>query len=213
MTAAFDRMRIDYRSRPLDRDDLDDDPFRQFERWLNEAELAGVEEPNAFVLATADKAGRPSARTVLLKGMSPEGYVFYTNYESPKATDLDSNPRAAAVFLCVPLRRQVRIDGNVTKVDPDVSDAYFAARPPEARLASAASPQSQVVADRAELEAMLEIVRGRYPDGNVPRPEGWGGFRINPDRYEFWQGREARFHDRFRYSKVGARWTIERLAP
>jgi pyridoxamine 5'-phosphate oxidase len=213
MAAPFDRMRIDYRSNPLDRDDLDDDPLLQFEQWLNEAELAGVEEPNAFVLATVDKTGRPSARTVLLKGMSPEGFIFYTNYASAKAIDIDSNPRVAAVFLWVPLRRQVRIDGSVAKVDPEISDSYFASRPPEARLASAASPQSQVVTDRAELEATLERVRSRYPDGNVPRPEGWGGYRISPDSYEFWQGREARFHDRFRYAKHRTGWTIERLAP
>jgi len=213
MASPFDRMRIDYRSSPLDREDLDEDPLLQFERWLADADGAGVEEPNAFVLATADGTGRPSARTVLLKAMDPAGFTFYTNYRSPKAVDLEANPKAAAVFLWVPLRRQVRIEGSVTKVDHETSDAYFASRPPEARLASAASPQSQVVADRAELDALLERFRERYPDGNVPRPEHWGGYRINPEVYEFWQGREARFHDRFRYTLREGGWVIERLAP
>jgi pyridoxamine 5'-phosphate oxidase len=213
MAAPFDHMRIDYRSSPLDREDLDEDPLLQFGRWLGDADAAGVEEPNAFVLATTNGAGRPSARTVLLKAMDPAGFTFYTNYRSPKANDLEANPRAAAVFLWVPLRRQVRIEGSVTKVDDETSDAYFASRPPEARLASAASPQSQVVADRAELDALLEPFRERYPDGNVPRPKHWGGYRINPEIYEFWQGREARFHDRFRYTLAEGGWVIERLAP
>lgn len=213
MASPFDRMRIDYRSSPLDRGDLNDDPLRQFERWLSDAESAGVEEPNAFVLATANAVGRPSARTVLLKGMDATGMTFYTNYQSPKATDLEINPRAAAVFLWTPLRRQVRVEGTVTKVDDATSDAYFASRPPEARLASAASPQSQVVADRSELEERLSEIQRRYPDGDVPRPEHWGGYRIHPDLYEFWQGREARFHDRFRYTLFEDGWEIARLAP
>lgn len=209
----FERMRVDYRNLPLDRGELDADPLVQFTRWLSEAEKARVEEPNAFVVATADAAGRPSARTVLLKGTGPGGFDFYTNYESRKATEIGDNPNVAAVFLWVPLRRQVRIEGTVSRVDPALSDAYFASRPPEARLTSAASPQSKVVADREELEARLEEMRSRHPDGNVPRPAHWGGYRLEPQTYEFWQGREARFHDRFRYSRSGDQWLIERLAP
>jgi pyridoxamine 5'-phosphate oxidase len=206
-------MRVEYRNLPLDKDQLDPDPFVQFGRWMAEAEGAGVEEPNAFVLSTADTNGRPSARTVLLKGLSPAGFDFFTNYESRKAADMEANPEVAAVFLWIPIRRQVRIEGRVSKVDPGVSDAYFESRPPESKLASAASPQSQVVASREELEGLLEELRRRYPDGSVPRPQHWGGYRISPFSFEFWQGREARFHDRFRYRQDGREWKIERLAP
>ena len=206
-------MRVEYRNLPLDRDHLHDDPLVQFNRWMSDAEESGIEEANAFVVATADGDGRPSARTVLLKGAGPDGFDFYTNYQSRKATEIEENPIVAAVFLWVAIRRQVRIEGTVSKVDPALSDAYFASRPPESRLASAASPQSRVVADREELEAALEEIRGRYPDGDVPRPANWGGYRIEPQTFEFWQGREARFHDRFMYTRVDDRWRIERLAP
>lgn len=213
MDDAFQRMRVEYRNLPLDRGQLDSDPFVQFRRWMTEAERAGIEEPNAFVLATADTAGRPSARTVLLKGLGAGGFDFFTNYQSRKAAEMAANPEVEAVFLWIPIRRQVRIEGKVSKVEPGISDAYFASRPPESRLASAASPQSQVVASRDELDARLEELRRRYPDGNVPRPPHWGGYRIEPRSFEFWQGREARFHDRFRYRRDGRQWTIERLAP
>lgn len=213
MDDAFQRMRVEYRNLPLDSDQLDSDPFVQFSRWMTEAERAGIEEPNAFVLATADTAGRPSARTVLLKGLGAGGFDFFTNYQSRKAAEMAVNPEVTAVFLWVPIRRQVRIEGKVSKVEPGISDAYFASRPPESRLASAASPQSQVVASRDDLDARLEELRRRYPDGNVPRPPHWGGYRIEPRSFEFWQGREARFHDRFRYRLDERRWTIERLAP
>jgi pyridoxamine 5'-phosphate oxidase len=206
-------MRVEYRNLPLDRDQLDEDPVIQFTRWMSEAEESGIEEANAFVVATADRNGRPSARTVLLKGAGPDGFDFFTNYQSRKAAEIEGNPIVAAVFLWVPIRRQIRIEGTVTKVDPALSDAYFASRPPESRLASAASPQSRVVANREELEAALEEIRSRYPDGDVPRPANWGGYRIAPHTYEFWQGREARFHDRFLYTREGDRWQIERLAP
>ena len=206
-------MRVEYRNLPLERDHLDDDPFVQFTRWMSDAEGSGIEEANAFVIATADSAGRPSARTVLLKGAEPGGFDFYTNYESRKAAEIESNPVVAAVFLWVPIRRQVRIEGTVARVDPALSDAYFASRPTESRLASAASPQSRVVASREALEAALGRIRSRYPDGDVPRPANWGGYRIEPQTYEFWQGREARFHDRFKYTRDGNQWQIERLAP
>jgi pyridoxamine 5'-phosphate oxidase len=209
----FERMRVDYRNLPLDRDQLEADPLAQFTHWMADAEEAGLEEPNAFVLATSDAAGRPSARTVLLKGVSPDGFDFYTNYESRKAVEIESNPVAAAVFLWIPIRRQIRIEGTVSRVDTAQSDAYFASRPPESRLASAASPQSAVVTDRGELEGRLDDIRRRYPEGDMPRPANWGGYRIAPHTYEFWQGREARFHDRFLYRRTAERWQIERLAP
>ncbi|MGH8927183.1 MAG: pyridoxamine 5'-phosphate oxidase [Acidimicrobiia bacterium] len=213
MDGTFERIRVEYRNLPLDRSDLDDDPLVQFERWFTTAETAGIDEPNAFVLATADREGRPSARTVLLKGVGADGFDFYTNYQSRKGVEIAANPRVAAVFLWVPIRRQVRIEGTVSKLDPAKSDSYFRSRPPEARLASAASPQSRPVTHRAELEALLEELRQSYPAGDVPRPQHWGGYRIAPDSYEFWQGREARFHDRFRYLREGREWRIERLAP
>jgi pyridoxamine 5'-phosphate oxidase len=209
----FTHMRVEYRNIPLDASDLDADPMLQLRQWLNEAERAGVEEPNAFVLATVSTTGRPSARTLLLKGVTADGYIFYSNYESRKAADLAANPWGAAVFVWVPLRRQVRIEGTIAKVPPEVSDAYFRTRPLEARLASVASPQSRVVSSREELETRLEDVRRRHPGGDVPRPDTWGGYILSPSYYEFWQGREARFHDRFRYLPDGARWQVERLAP
>lgn len=206
-------MRVEYRNLPLERDQLDDDPVIQFARWMSQAEESGIEEANAFVVATADRTGRPSARTVLLKGAGRDGLDFYTNYESRKAIEIEENPVAAAVFLWVPIRRQIRVEGTVTRVDAGQSDTYFASRPPKSRLASAASPQSRVVSNRGELEAALEEIRSRYPDGDVPRPPNWGGYRIVPSTYEFWQGREARFHDRFLYRRDGDRWQIDRLAP
>jgi pyridoxamine 5'-phosphate oxidase len=191
---------------------LSDDPARQFVAWLQEAIDAGVDEPNAFVLSTVGRDGAPSSRTVLLKGFDPPGLVFFTNYQSRKADDLEFDPRASALFLWLPLHRQVRIEGAVEKIDPAASDEYFASRPPESRLASAASPQSQVVSEE-QLEELLADLRSKYPDGEVPRPGHWGGYRLVPRYYEFWQGREARFHDRFRYLRLDSGWQIDRLAP
>lgn len=205
--------RLDYDSEPLDLVDLDPDPFVQFRRWMDDAVTARVLEPDAFVLSTVGVNGAPSARTVLLKGFDQEGMVFYSNYRSRKGAELGGESRVAAVFLWLPLHRQVRVEGSAAKVEPHTSDAYFASRPPEARLASVASPQSEVVTDRAELDSMLAELSRQYPDGNVPRPAHWGGYRIAPNLFEFWQGRRARFHDRFRYRRHGDQWLIERLAP
>jgi pyridoxamine 5'-phosphate oxidase len=165
------------------------------------------------VLSTVAPGGKPSSRTVLLKGFDDDGLVFYTNYESRKGVELAHEPRVAALFLWLPLHRQVRVEGTTHRVDAETSDVYFASRPPEARLASAASPQSQVVRNRQELDAMLTDLTRRYPDGDLPRPAHWGGYRIVPDCFEFWQGQRARFHDRFRYRLEGGPWVIERLAP
>jgi len=205
------RKRLEYESEPLE--SVDVDPFLQFGSWLQEAVVAGIPEPEAFVLATVDRLGAPSARTLLMRGFDRDGVVFYTNYQSRKALELTQNPRVAVVFLWLPLHRQVRLEGTVEVVEPETSDAYFASRPPESRLASAASPQSEVVADRAQLDALLAQVSALYPDGNVPRPAHWGGYRIRPHLFEFWQGRRARFHDRFRYRQSGGEWIVERLAP
>ena len=213
MVPSFEELRVEYRSTPLELTDLDPDPFVQLSRWIDAAVAAEVEEPNAFVLATSGDDGRPAARAVLLKGLSPDGLVFFTNYRSRKAAELAANPQASAVFLWVPIRRQVRVEGVVEKVAPQVSDEYFASRPVEARLASAASPQSEVVESRQYLEEMLDELRRAYPDGEVPRPEHWGGYCLVPDYFEFWQGREARFHDRFRYVQSKTEWRIDRLAP
>jgi pyridoxamine 5'-phosphate oxidase len=213
MAPSFEELRVEYRSAPLEQSDLDPDPFVQLSRWLDAAVAAEVEEPNAFILATVGEHGRPAARAVLLKGLSPEGLVFFTNYRSRKAAELVANPQASAVFLWVPIRRQVRVEGSVEKVAEMVSDEYFASRPPEARLASAASPQSDVVESRQYLEQLLEDLRRAHPDGDIPRPPHWGGYRLIPDYFEFWQGREARFHDRFRYMPSQTGWRIDRLAP
>jgi pyridoxamine 5'-phosphate oxidase len=213
MAPSFEELRVEYQSAPLELSDLDPDPFVQLSRWIDAAVGAEVEEPNAFVLATAGEAGRPAARAVLLKGLSPEGLVFFTNYRSRKAAELAANPQASAVFLWVPIRRQVRVEGFVEKVAEHVSDEYFASRPLEARLASAASPQSEVVESRQELDRLLEDLRRAYPEGDVPRPIHWGGYRLIPDYFEFWQGREARFHDRFQYVQSKDGWRIDRLAP
>jgi pyridoxamine 5'-phosphate oxidase len=191
---------------------LSPDPARQFAAWLQDAIDAGVAEPNAFVLSTVGRNGAPSSRTVLLNGFDPPGLVFFTNYLSRKADDLEFEPRASALFLWLPLHRQLRIEGTVEKIDPVASDEYFASRPPESRLASAVSPQSQVISEE-QLEGLLMDMRRKYPDGEVPRPDHWGGYRLLPSYYEFWQGREARLHDRFRYVRSESGWQIDRLAP
>lgn len=208
----FSQLRTEYENAPLGRSSLASDPAQQFLSWLDEAVAANLDEPNAFVLSTVSTDGAPSSRTLLLKGLEPGGLVFYTNYRSHKARDIEHDSRVSALFLWLPLHRQVRIEGRVEKVDGETSDRYFASRPLDARFASAVSPQSQVVAE-GQLERLLEDLKARFPDGNVPRPAHWGGYRLTPRSYEFWQGREARFHDRFRYIKAGDGWQIDRLAP
>lgn len=190
------------------------DPLEQFRRWFAEAEAADIRAPHAMALATAGGAdGAPSARMVLLKGADAEGFVFFTGYGSRKGVELDANPRAALLFYWDPLGRQVRVEGTVERVSPKESDAYFATRPRGAQLAAAASRQGRVVANRAELdEAVVELERA-HADGEVPRPEHWGGYRLRPDAYEFWQHRENRLHDRLRYRREAEGWLLERLSP
>jgi pyridoxamine 5'-phosphate oxidase len=206
------QLRTEYETEGIDVADLDPDPLRQLQLWLQEAWDAGVPEAHAMVVSTVGAEGMPSSRALLLKGLD-EGLVFFTNLESRKARELGANPQAAALFLWVPLHRQVRVEGRVERVSDQVSDAYFASRPPGARLAAVVSPQSEVIPDRAWLERRLEELAQRYPDGEVPRPAYWGGYRLLPDVVEFWQGRLHRLHDRVRYRRRQGVWVRERLAP
>lgn len=197
---------------PLRRADLDPDPLRQFATWYTQAADA-VDTPEAVVLATATSAGAPSARMVLLKGFDQRGFVFYTNYFSRKGQEIAQNPRAAMLFHWTPLGRQVRVEGVVHRIDAAESDAYFRTRPPGSRLSAAASPQSRPVASRDVLEAAVAELVSRHPDGDVPRPDEWGGLRLVASRFEFWQHGDDRLHDRFRYRREGEIWTVERLGP
>lgn len=192
---------------------MDPDPVRQFGRWMEDAVQAGEPQPNAAVLATADRRGRPSARAVLLKGWGSDGFVFYTNLESRKAAEIEANPRAALCVGWLGLHRQVRIEGPVGRLDEAASDAYFASRPREAQIAAAASPQSRALRDRTELAELVDRRRTEYGEGPVPRPACWGGLTVRPERFEFWQGRRHRLHDRIVYTAEGEGWGIERLAP
>ncbi len=205
--------RREYEGSALDEADLAADPFEQFGRWMADAAAAGVYEPNAMILSTSGPEGRPSARAVLLKGYGPEGFTFFTNRRSRKGRELAANPQAALTFLWDFMHRQVRIEGPVVDVPDDEADAYFAGRPPGARIGAAASPQSDVIPDRAWLERRVAELWARYPDGDVPRPPHWGGYRVVAEVFEFWQGRENRLHDRFRYRRVAGRWNVDRLAP
>ena len=207
------QLRVDYKRAALSERDAASDPFELFTRWFDEAVAAAIPEPNAMTLATVDAAGRPAARIVLMKGVDARGLVFHTNYDSRKGRDLAANPRAVLLFFWVELERQVRIDGTAERVSAEDSDAYFAARPRGSQISAWASPQSAPVADRAWLEARFAECEARFASGAVPRPPNWGGVRVVPDRFEFWQGRTSRLHDRLVWSRQGDRWTIERLAP
>jgi pyridoxamine 5'-phosphate oxidase len=206
-------LRKDYTLHGLSETDVDTDPLKQFQTWFNAALAANVIEPNAMILATATKDGRPSARTVLLKGLDERGFVFYTNYESRKGQELAENPWAAVVFLWKEIQRQVRIEGKIEKCSAEESDTYFHSRPLGSQLGACVSHQSQVISGREVLETLLEELRGEIVDGEVARPLYWGGYRLRPLSVEFWQGRPNRLHDRLRYRLEDGGWVIERLAP
>lgn len=193
--------------------DLDPDPLRQFQLWFEEARDAGIEVPESMALATAGADGRPSVRMVLLKSADELGFAFHTNYESRKGDELAANPHAALLLYWQPLGRQVRIEGVVERLPSSESDSYFQSRPLGSRLAAWASPQSKPLASRDELERLYNEAAARFPGESVPRPQHWGGFRLAPEAYEFWQHAENRLHDRIRYERAGAAWRRVRLAP
>jgi pyridoxamine 5'-phosphate oxidase len=202
-------------ARALREADLDPDPFVQFTRWYDDAVEHGELQPDAMVVATCTPDAVPSARMVLLRGVDERGFCFYTNYDSRKGRELDANPRAAIAFHWPEVLRQVRATGAVERVDDTESDAYWNNRPRASRVSAWASEQSEVVGSREELEARVVELEARFADGDVPRPPGWGGYRVVPDDVEFWQHRDDRLHDRLRYARRAgaAGWRIERLQP
>jgi pyridoxamine 5'-phosphate oxidase len=206
-------LRREYARARLDEKDVSRDPIDEFARWFAEAQAAAVEEANAMTLATATPDGRPSARVVLLKGFDQRGFVFFTDYRSRKGEELEVNPRAALAFYWGELERQVRIEGRVTRTSSEESELYYRTRPIGSRLGAWASHQSRRIDSRARLEADLREVERRFSGPDVPLPPHWGGYRVTPETFEFWQGRENRLHDRVRYRREGGAWKIERLSP
>ena len=210
----MDEKKQAYSGEGLDENTADKDPLRQFQRWFDDARAAALPLPEAMTLATATEEGRPSARLVLLKQADEQGFVFYTNYGSQKALELDANPQAALVFYWPQLERQVRIEGSVSRVSPAESDEYFQTRPRQSQIGALASPQSEVISGRDVLQQRFDELEEFYGDREIERPAHWGGYRLRPERIEFWKGRPGRLHDRLLYElQPEGSWTIKRLAP
>ena len=200
-------------SEELDEKSIDRDPINQFKRWFDDAVASGMKLPEAMTLATATREGKPSARVVLLKDVDNDGFVFYTNYRSAKARDLEANPQAALVFYWSQFDRQVRVEGTVERVSTEESRAYFKTRPRESQIGAWASPQSNIIEKREVLEARVAELEQLYGDCEIECPEHWGGYRVKPTRIEFWKSRLGRLHDRIVYERAGENWKISRLAP
>jgi pyridoxamine 5'-phosphate oxidase len=207
------RVRKEYSRHSLNESDVDLNPFIQFNVWFQQASAAQLPEPNAMVLATSTQDGKPSARVVLLKEYNERGFVFFTNYEGRKSSELLKNPHAALLFFWAELERQVRIEGVVEKTSRQESEEYFKTRPLASRLGAWASKQSSVIPSRSDLEQKVSDLKERFAGQEIPLPPFWGGFRLQPEAFEFWQGRESRLHDRIRYTLEGGVWAIERLSP
>ncbi len=213
MTKDLWRLGEQYAGAPFDPADCDPDPLVEFRRWFAGAVAAQLPTVNAMTLATVDERGRPAARVVLLKELDDRGFVFFTNYDSRKGRDLAVHPFAALVAFWDPLHRQVRIEGAIEKVAPADSDAYFATRPRGSQIGAIASPQSRPIASRQALEQLVAEAERAIGDGQPPRPDHWGGYRVVPEMIEFWQGQPSRLHDRVRYRRERERWVVDRLAP
>jgi len=206
-------LRREYTQGGLDKDSAHADPFTQFRTWFEQALEADLVEPNAMTLSTVDADGLPNARTVLLKAYDERGFVFFTNYESAKVKELEANPKAALLFPWLPLERQVKIRGTVERISSTESLKYFLSRPKGSQLGAWVSAQSSVISSRKVLEMKLDEMKRKFSDGKVPLPDFWGGVRVKPSSFEFWQGRPNRLHDRLQYTPQGDAWRIDRLAP
>jgi pyridoxamine 5'-phosphate oxidase len=206
-------LRKEYTRAGLNKTDVHPDPIVQFHEWFEKVIDADLHEPNAMILATVTADGKPSARTVLLKGYDERGFIFYTNYEGRKANEIEANPRCSILFYWGELERQVRIEGRASRLSGEESDAYFASRPRGSRLAAWASEQSSPVENRSVLEERVRALEDEYEGREIPRPPFWGGYRVEPNTIEFWQGRENRLHDRLVYRREDGAWRIERLQP
>ena len=214
MNNAIADIRKDYKLASLEEVDVAANPFDQFTRWWNEAVASQIDEVNAMTLATVNATGVPAARIVLLKGYNPDGFIFFTNYESDKGKNLAQNPHAAIVFFWKELERQIRIEGTVEKVSAEESDRYFNSRPASSRIGAWASPQSAVIENRLVIEQNVERYSSIFANDSIERPDHWGGYIVKPTSIEFWQGRSSRLHDRIRYVlENSASWKVERLAP